>query len=65
MILHVLHGEHSLHARLDSHQLKIAFQFKLMYEVLNSATAFFMFFMLFMVKHILGSGRRPGCEIRV
>ncbi len=32
-----------------------------MYEVLNPATAFFMSFMLFMVKHILGSGRRPVC----
>ena len=61
MILHVLHGEHSEHARLESHQLKIAFQLKLMYEVPDSATAFFM---LFMVEHIPGSGGRPGCAIR-
>ena len=31
-----------------------------MNEVLNPATAFFMSFMLFMVKHILGFGRRPA-----
>ena len=34
-----------------------------MYEVLDSATAFFMPFMLFMVKPILDSGRRPGCDL--
>ena len=33
------------------------------YEALNSAIAFFMSFMLFMFKHILGSGRRPGCVL--
>ena len=32
-------------------------------EALYSAIAFFMSFMLFMVKHILGSGRRPGCVL--
>ena len=32
MILHVLHGEDLKRARLESHQLKIAFQFKLMYD---------------------------------
>ncbi len=33
------------------------------YEALNPAIAFFMSFMLFMVKHVLGSGRRPVCEL--
>ena len=32
-------------------------------EALNAAIAFFMSFMLFVVKHILGSGRRPGCVL--
>ena len=36
---------------------------KVEYEALNSAIAFFMSFMLFMVKHIHGSGRRPGCVL--
>ena len=29
----------------------------------DMAIAFFMSFMLFMVKLILGSGRRPGCVL--
>ena len=36
---------------------------RVVYEALNSATAFFMSFMLFMVNHVLGSGRRPGCDL--
>ena len=32
-------------------------------EALISAIAFSMSFMLFMVKHFLGSGRRPGCAL--
>ena len=35
------------------------------YEVQNSAIAFFMSFTLFMVKHILGSGRRRCCALLV
>ena len=35
------------------------------YEAQNSAIAFFMSFKLFMVKHILGSGRRPGRALLV
>ncbi len=35
----------------------------LVYEAQNSAIAFFMSFMLFMVNHILGSGRRPVCVL--
>ena len=34
-------------------------------EALYSAIAFFMSFMLFMVKRILGSGRRPACDLWV
>ena len=36
---------------------------RVLYEAENSAIAFFMSFMLFMVKHFLGSGRRPGCAL--
>ena len=35
------------------------------YDALSSATAFFMSFMLFMVEHILGAGRRLVCVLSV
>jgi hypothetical protein len=36
-----------------------------MYGTLAKATAFFMSFMVFMVKNVSDAGRRPGCTLFV